>query len=324
MRRVCAVALPLLLVACPALAQNRAEDEYTRYELLAPETNSFRIVYDVSAVTPGAKYYFSPIRKGSQARDGSVIDLMTGAPLTFKEVSGRDARAAGLTDADPDARFLQVALARPVPNGGQSRIRILKTYKDAASYFREGDAVVFKRSLSIRRNAVVLPNAFELIGANVPVQVIQERDGRIAASFMHLYAGDVPLVIRARPLTKRPVAVEAGDVPCCAPGAPPPPDAPSAPQALDQIRVSERAIQDREIVYFLKQPETHAFSLYHDYTASREGEHQYVNVVRAGSKVSDPSAMILDTGEALKTGRCAPTSRASTSIPDRQPAPRWS
>jgi hypothetical protein len=70
---------------------------------------------------------------------------------------------------------------------------------------------------------------------------------------------------------------------------------------MDQIRVTERAIQDREIVYFLKQPETHAFSLYHDYTASREGEHQYVNVVRTGSTVSDTSAVILDTGEVLKT-----------------------
>ena len=59
---------------------------------------------------------------------------------------------------------------------------------------------------------------------------------------------------------------------------------------MDRMRVNERAIQDREIVYFLKQPETHAFSLYHDYTASRDGEHQYVNVVRAGSTVSDPSA----------------------------------
>lgn len=319
MRRLCAVALPLLLVACPVLAQNRAEDEYTRYELLAPETNSFRIVYDVSAVTSGAKYFFNPIRKGSQASDESVIDLMTGAPLTFKEVSGRDARAAGLTDADPDARYIQIALARPVPNGGQSRIRILKTYKDAASYFREGDAVVFKRSLGIRRNAVVLPDAFELIGANVPVQVIEERDGRIAASFMQLYAGDVPLVIKARPLKKPAAVVETGGVPCCAPGAPPPADAPPAPQPLDQIRVSERAIQDREIVYFLKQPETHAFSLYHDYTASRDGEHQYVNVVRAGSKVSDPSAMILDTGEALKTRTLtgADIAREHIDIPDR-------
>src|SRR6185295_6585515 len=48
------------------------------------------------------------------------------------------------------------------------------------------------------------------------------------------------------------------------------------------------------------QPETHAFSLYHDYTESREGVDKYLNVVRTGSTVSNPSAMNLDTGEALK------------------------
>ena len=53
--------------------------------------------------------------------------------------------------------------------------------------------------------------------------------------------------------------------------------------------------------YFLKGPETHAFSLYHDYTETREGIDRYVNVVRTGSTVSDPSAKILDTGEVLET-----------------------
>jgi len=64
-------------------------------------------------------------------------------------------------------------------------------------------------------------------------------------------------------------------------------------------RLSERARQDREIVYFLQQPETHAFDLYHDYTESRPGVDNYLNVVRGGSAVSNPSAYILDTGEKL-------------------------
>lgn len=64
-------------------------------------------------------------------------------------------------------------------------------------------------------------------------------------------------------------------------------------------RLSERAHQDREIVYFLQQPETHAFDLYHDYTESRPGVDRYVNVVREGSRVSKPSARILDTGDSL-------------------------
>ena len=64
-------------------------------------------------------------------------------------------------------------------------------------------------------------------------------------------------------------------------------------------RLSERARQDREIVYFLQQPETNAFDLYHDYTESRAGVDNYLNIVRGGSKVSNPSALILDTGEKL-------------------------
>jgi hypothetical protein len=63
--------------------------------------------------------------------------------------------------------------------------------------------------------------------------------------------------------------------------------------------LSERAHQDREIVYFLQQPETHSFDLYHDYTESRPGVDRYLNVVRGGSRASNPSALILDTGEQL-------------------------
>lgn len=66
-------------------------------------------------------------------------------------------------------------------------------------------------------------------------------------------------------------------------------------------RLSERARQDREIVYFLQQPETHAFDLYHDYTESRPGVDRYLNIVRGGSRVSNPSARILDTGDSLDT-----------------------
>ena len=73
--------LALTLIAFASVtthSQNRSEDEYTRYELLAPETASFKIVYDVTAVSPGAKF-LNPIRPGSVVIDESVIDVMTGA-----------------------------------------------------------------------------------------------------------------------------------------------------------------------------------------------------------------------------------------------------
>jgi hypothetical protein len=289
----------LALVPAVVAAQNRSEDEYTRYELLAPDTESFKIIYDVTAVTPGARFYFNPIRIGSVASDESVIDLASGQPLKFEQVSGEAARKAGLASASLDGEYIQVTLARPVPDGGEARIRIIKTYKDPKSYYREGNAIVFNRPLGIKRNAVVLPAGYELIACNIPSQILEEPDGRVGISFMNMYPGQAPLVLRARPIA---AATSASTTTARASAAPsPPPPSPATPGTpLNRLRVSERAFQDREIVYFLKEPETHSFSLYHDYTERREGVNKYLNVVRGGSTVSDPSARNLDTGEALK------------------------
>jgi hypothetical protein len=300
MQRVMTTVVLLAIACVPCAAQNRSEDDYTRYELLAPETASFKIVYDVTAVTAGAKSFFNQIRKGSEASDESVIDLMTGGTLKFHEVTGTEARDAGLDRADLDTHYIQVELARPVPEGGEARIRILKTYKDAKSYYPEGDLIVFNRPLGIRRNAVVLPKGYALVSANIPVQVIEESDGRINVSFMNANPGEAPLIVKARLLTSTgSTHVSAAATPGAVPTAPP--ESTPRERPMNEIRVSERAFQDREIVYFLKEPETHAFSLYHDYTETREGVDKYVNVVRAGSTVSEPSAKVLDTGEVLKT-----------------------
>lgn len=288
----------ILLVPSFTAAQNRSADEYTRYELLAPETSSFRIVYDVTAVTPGAKFYFNPIRRGSVASDESVIDLASGAPLKFEQVSGAAAREAGLRNADLEGEYIKVTLVRPVPEGGEARLRIIKTYKDPKSYFREGDTIVFDRPLGIKRNAVVLPPKYELIGCNIPSQIIEEPDGRVGISFMNTHPGSAPLVIRARPASE-------GGAPSAMPSkaaatVPVPGESAGRARSLDRITVTERAFQDREIVYFLNDPATHSFSLYHDYTEKREGVDRYINIVRRGSTVSKPSARNLDTGEALK------------------------
>ncbi len=293
------IVILLALIPSVAAAQNRAEDEYTRYELLAPDTASFKIIYDVTAVTPGARFYFNAIRRGSVASDESVIELASGQPLKFEQVSGEAARKAGLANASLEGEYIQVTLARPVPEGGEARIRIIKTYQDPKSYYREGDAIVFNRPLGIKRNAVVLPSGYELIACNIPSQILEEPDGRVGISFMNTYPGQAPLVLRARPIAAATSAATPTARATVAP--PPPPPSPATPGTpLNRLRASERAFQDREIVYFLKEPETHSFSLYHDYTERREGVDKYLNVVRGGSTVSDPSARNLDTGEALK------------------------
>lgn len=66
------------------------------------------------------------------------------------------------------------------------------------------------------------------------------------------------------------------------------------------MAIIERANQDREILYELSDPSTHAFRITHDYTERREGVKHYFNVVRAGSRVSDPESIDLDSGENLK------------------------
>jgi len=282
------------LYFAPTLGQTEA-DEYTRYELLAPETASFRIYYEVSATTAGARFFYNPIRKGSVASDEHVHDGMLGTPLPFEVVSGKEARKDPLMgDADLDTDYIKVTLARPVPEHGRGRIVIVKTYKDPKSYHLDGRAIVFDRPLGVRRNKVVLPAGYEVIGLTVPAQILTEPDGRLAISFLHAGEGTAPLVLRA---------VRGARI-----------GAAALPRALthqrswespfeglpEEERLAERAHQDRDIVYFLQQPETHAFSLYHDYTESRAGINGYANVVRTGSVASQPSAMILDTGEQLK------------------------
>ena len=277
-----------------ATARQTEADEYTRYELLEPDSASFRIDYEVTATTPGATAFYNPIRKGSEASDESVVDAHRGLPLKFEIVSGAQARKDPLmADADADMNYIRVALARPVPEHGQARILIRKTYRDAQSYFRDGATIVFKRPLGVRRNKVVLPEGYSIVGLSVPSQVRTEPDGRLAISFLHAGAGEAPLELRA---------VKDAQV-----GAAARPHAPTAQRSwespfegpTEQERLAERAHEDREIVYFLQQPETHAFKLYHDYTEDRPGISGYANVVRTGSVASNPSATALDTGEAL-------------------------
>jgi len=297
-----------LMVAAAALAQSPANrdgiylpaavtqteaDEYTRYELLAPETASFRISYEVTATTAGAKFFYNPIRKGSVASDESVYDAHLGAALHFEVVNGAAARQDPLmTDADPATDYIRVQLAAPVPEHGQARLLILKTYKDPKSYYLDGKTLVFDRPLGVKRNKIVLPPGYEVVGLTVPAQIRTEQDGRIAVSFQHAGAGEAPLKLRAvkdaqaaapRPFT----AQRSWESPF--------------EGGTEEERLAERAHEDREIVYFLQQPESHAFSLYHDYTESRPGVAGYANVVRAGSVASHPAAINLDTGESLET-----------------------
>jgi hypothetical protein len=257
--------VPLLLVAC--IAPVHAASDYTVYELLAPTTHSFDILYDVSIDREGAAFFFNPIRPGSVATNERVIDLTTGKPLEFGEVDAKTARESGLVRgriAD-DQKYIRVRFAHPVPKNGEVRIRIYKTYTDPPSYYETsgkigvpasggrgsagstaGGAItgsltaggqpagspvtlgvvapggtancqifdatasqitgpcvnntgfIFDRPLGIKRNVVVLPKGYELVGSQSPGIVSTDADGRVRISFLNDRDDQLPVKIVGR------------------------------------------------------------------------------------------------------------------------------
>lgn len=287
----------LCAITFSAKAQQTQADSYTRYELLSPDSNEFRIIYDVSATTPGATYYWNTLRKGSEHQVTAVRDAYSGEALKWEIVSGALAKKNGLDEAVDNGEYLQIQLARAVPPNGEARIRIDKIYADTTSYFQKDNSIVFTRTLGIKRNSIVLPPQYELTHCNYPSQVQLTPEGQIKLSFMNNGPQAVPLEIKARPLPtnatiKKP---EKNNYSFDSSG-----NGRNKSKVRSGWEFEERAFQNREIVYFLQQPETHSFRLYHDYTETKVGMDRYLNIVRAGSKASDPSAILLDTGEALQ------------------------
>jgi hypothetical protein len=278
-RRFLSVMTLWALAANVSLHTQTRTDEYTRYELQPPATAAVKVTYEASAITTGARTFIDAIPATARVSGVAAHDMMTGQPLAFL--------------ARP--RSIAVTLARPVPPGGQGRIRIEKTVTDATSYTRAGNAGTFTVPLGAGRHHFVLPAGYELTACNVPARVLSEADGRTTLDLMNVAPGNVTLVMTIRP------GALTGDA------AKPTPlttnrswEAPPTQGPTERQRLAERAHLDRDIVYFLQEPATNAFFLYHDYTESRAGVDKYINVVRAGSRASNPSALILDTGEELK------------------------
>lgn len=184
-----------------APAQFVSSDSYTRYELLGPETHQFRIYYEVTETRPGARFHFNPIREGSVATDESVLDAATGKPLKFEVVTGAQAKSDSPEENfTPDGHYIKVHLTHPLAAAGEFRLIIWKTYKDEKSYYAEGDTIVFKRSLGILRNSVVLPSGFEIVSSSIATQVL-ESDGRLKLAFVNSGSGGpLEVTIKARPL----------------------------------------------------------------------------------------------------------------------------
>ena len=268
------------------------QDAYTRIELRDPATGAFKVTHEVAVTATGVRQYEFSLWPGTQVSPPKATDLMSGATLST-EMRVVTAMPTGVESTrSPGA--IRVTLARAVPKDGQGRIRIEMEPRNSQMFKRTGQVASFTMPLRAPRGTIVLPAGYELLSTDIPAQILSEADGRIVVSYMHQMPPDATMTLTMR------AGIPTG--------------AAAAPKALtnarsweaagqkptERARLTERATQDRDIVYFLQDPSTNAFALYHDYTEIRPGTDKYVNVVRTGSKVSKPSAYILDTGEALR------------------------
>ena len=285
----------LLFCSAALLAQappTGEQDAYTRIELISPDTGVFKVTHEVSVTAAGVKQYELPLLPGSQQSGLKATDLMSNTPLQteMRVVFGGP---AGVENSQSGGT-VRVTLARSVPKNGLGRIRVEAEARNSPLFKLTDRTATFKMPLNAPRGTIVLPAGYELLSSDIPAQILSEPDGRIVVSYMHQMPPDAAITLTMR-----------AGIPTGAAAAPKALTnarswEPAGQKPTERARLTERATQDRDIVYFLQEPSTNAFALYHDYTELRPGTDKYINVVRAGSKVSNPSAYILDTGEVLR------------------------
>jgi hypothetical protein len=196
----------------PVPAPFHWHDDYTEYHLRPPETNQFHIVYYVSQRQAGLTYVLNQTRSGSAGSDIAVTNPRTGEPLKFDYMTGealaKDGVAGRLAASE---HYIRAHLPRPVPEGGEGRVRIEKTYADAKSYSADGASLTFRRSLGIGRNLIVLPPGYHLVSSNVAANIMTRPDGRVALIFENIntYAADVSIRAEKRG-TPRAYAIAGG------------------------------------------------------------------------------------------------------------------
>lgn len=204
-RRLLAV---LLAAAAPLAAQDDAErlserarqDPEIVYFLNPPETHSFWLYHDYTETQPGVDKYLNVVRKGSTASGPAAQVLDTGETLRVETLKGPAISAAKLDIGEPVLADSEVVVVHfpAVPRGGSIRLRISETYTDAGRYRLVGDSLVFDRTLSRPRNAIVLPAGYFLTASSIPATVSETDDGRIRLDFWNPRPDEIAVLIHAK------------------------------------------------------------------------------------------------------------------------------
>lgn len=285
-------------VAATAARQGgfNGHDDYTEYNLLDPASHQFHIVYYLNQRQAGAATLLNQTRSGSEGSDISVSDPQTGAPLKFEYKTGAELNAAGESGRlTAEEHYIRAFLPRPVPDGGEGRVRIEKTYLDEKSYYTQGEEIVFARSLGIARNAIVLPKGFVAASSNVAAQISALPDGRVKFVFENIngYASDVQ--IRGRR---------------------------SAAAVTSSLQVVERAFDFTKTLYDLGDPATHEVAVRHEYVETHVGSRS-TPAFLAHHTLSELAVTDMDTGKPLtpaESGGARTIPLATPIATDRQSA----
>jgi hypothetical protein len=198
-----ALAIALLLLASPALAQfHRADqDREITYWLLDPTTHQFRISHDFTVTRAGQKSVHSFVRKGSTvSADARILDLDSGKPLPTRNVTGKEVNALGYypTPTDPDSVVVQGELPAAIAEGQSRRVRVEETYTDEQNYTVKDGELTWSRTLGRPVNRVTLPPGWMLVSVNTPAIISLDAESRVLLRFTNPRNDELAVVIKAR------------------------------------------------------------------------------------------------------------------------------
>ena len=243
------------------------QDAYTEYEILQPGSESFRIRYLPEQPRAGSTELTNQTRGGSEGSGIEVYDPRTGKPLPFTYTPD-----PGTTDS----HSIHATLPFPVPAGGIGRVLIFKTYKDERTYMMNGEDIVWVRSLSGYRLAVLLPKGFAFISSNVAAQLSTTAGGQLRLAFANPSGQSNPVTIHARKTTA----------------------------AFPPVPYTDMFFDDIKTLYDLGAPETGAIKVEQTYSDYRKGATATLDSLTYLA-LSDLSVIDLDTAKPftpVKTG----------------------
>lgn len=248
----------------PPVTRLFTQDAYTEYALLDPDSQSFRIRFLPEETRAGATEIVNATRGGSAGSDIEVFDPRSGQPIKF---------AYEQSPQNPDDHAIRAPLPIAVPEGGIGRVLILKTYKDPRTYMKNGEDIVWVRSLAGYRLGVLLPKGFAFISSNVAAQLSTAADGRLKLAFANPSGQSNPVTIHARKTTAAFAAPAGGDA-------------------------SDMFFDDVKTLYDLGAPDTGSIRVEQTYTDYRKGDSAKLDSL-AYLPLTDLSVIDLDTAKKL-------------------------